>query len=503
MRRIYFILSLFVFAVMSSSAQSTQTKHYKMFGPGVFITVDRGAMFQGSGSVDGFQRYIGKRFVYTGELWKQLHCRSFHVECTITSTGQVIDVSVKMPAADANGNMVDAPQAVTDQISILCREMPKWIPAVVKGRNVSSRFFTTISVVDELQDVESYGNRRYTALPYNLVSIVTEKRKIVEDRVYNDGAEISNIKAKLNQLENVMDIVPEYARTSSGYVRMLVSIGKYSEAYNFVRDAANLYKKGNDWNEKYEPSIFVSFPHKGGYEGKTEVWMQLLKTAVAIEANLAQDTLDRVFSDAQYLVNVKIANHDIENVNMRIMNSGDYTSYWQLMQEKYSLAMHNTGSLAPDEIAALDHEQVSERSMAMIDRFIKDGRISNARIVQITNELKELRHKRPAIPNIKENTVRMYAVNALLEYLYGGTAAQDKYLLSAIAADGQIYAKEIEALRATIAKAALTDADRTAVVRCIAAYAPIKGTDNAKAFYELRKRVYAAYPIEWLSKCDI
>lgn len=185
------------------------------------------------------------------------------------------------------------------------------------------------------------------------------------------------------------------------------------------------------------------------------------------------------------------------------MNSGDYTSYWQLMQEKYSLAMHNTGSLAPDEIAALDHEQVSERSMAMIDRFIKDGRISNARIVQITNELKELRHKRPAIPNIKENTVRMYAVNALLEYLYGGTAAQDKYLLSAIAADGQIYAKEIEALRATIAKAALTDADRTAVVRCIAAYAPIKGTDNAKAFYELRKRVYAAYPIEWLSKCDI
>ena len=153
MRRIYFILSLFVFAVMSSSAQSTQTKHYKMFGPGVFITVDRGAMFQGSGSVDGFQRYIGKRFVYTGELWKQLHCRSFHVECTITSTGQVIDVSVKMPAADANGNMVDAPQAVTDQINILCREMPKWIPAVVKGRNVSSRFFTTISVVDELEDV--------------------------------------------------------------------------------------------------------------------------------------------------------------------------------------------------------------------------------------------------------------------------------------------------------------------------------------------------------------
>lgn len=132
-----------------------------MFGPGVFITVDRGAMFQGSGSVDGFQRYIGKRFVYTGELWKQLHCRSFHVECTITSTGQVIDVSVKMPAADANGNMVDAPQAVTDQINILCREMPKWIPAVVKGRNVSSRFFTTISVVDELQDVESYGNDEF------------------------------------------------------------------------------------------------------------------------------------------------------------------------------------------------------------------------------------------------------------------------------------------------------------------------------------------------------
>ena len=27
--------------------------------------------------------------------------------------------------------------------------------------------------------------------------------------------------------------------------------------------------------------------------------------------------------------------------------------------------------------------------------------------------------------------------------------------------------------------------------------------DDALAFYALRKRVYAAYPIEWLGKCDI
>lgn len=499
----YLLLTVAACFAMCAVAQEKQTKFYKLYGPGVFINVDRPAMFLHGGTTEGFQRYVGNNFVYSKELWKRLHSPRFRVDCTITRTGKVTDVSVKIPVGNASlldAPMVDAPQEVTDQIVSLCEDMPSWVPAVVRKQEVSSRFSTVVHVVDMLAS-ERFSNS-HTMLPFSFSSWLRKMRSVAADKTYKDGMPRLAAGKKIERLAEIADVAPEYARTSSAYSRLLAAIGRGSDAYRHLTVATARYADNNWWPRDDVQSAY-SYLHSGGYEGKTEVWLHLLMSAIACDAALPADSVEHIVGRTRSLVCEKIANHDIVNFDWTDMESGDDTRYRRLMQEKFGLAINSRGSLAPDEIAALEHEQVSEYSMGMIDKYVEQGKINNARIVQITHELEELRHKKQDIPNLAANTVRMYAVNALLEYLYGGTAAQDRYLRSAIEGDGKPYAKELEALRSAIASAALTDADRKAVARCIAAFAPIKGVDDAKAFYALRKRVWAAYPIAWLGKCDI
>ena len=47
------------------------------------------------------------------------------------------------------------------------------------------------------------------------------------------------------------------------------------------------------------------------------------------------------------------------------------------------------------------------------------------------------------------------------------------------------------------------DSSADVVVDDSAVFHRMGSRDDALAFYALRKRVYAAYPIEWLGKCDI
>lgn len=47
------------------------------------------------------------------------------------------------------------------------------------------------------------------------------------------------------------------------------------------------------------------------------------------------------------------------------------------------------------------------------------------------------------------------------------------------------------------------DSNSYVVVDESAVFHRMGSRDDALAFYALRKRVYAAYPIEWLGKCDI
>lgn len=506
MKHLLLILAACAGIAMCATAQEKQEKFYKLYGPGIFVNVDRSAMFPRGTMAEGFQYNVGRNFVYSKELWKQLRCRRFRIDCTVTRSGLVTDVSVWIPNDKPGEAAVAAPQEVTDQISLLCDDLPRLVPAMVQRNDVSSRYSTTVSVADTYGTMPS--GRRHTGLPYSFAPWIRKMRAVAADKTYKGGMPRLAAGKKIERLAEIADVVPEYARTSSAYARLLAAVGRRADAYRHTAVAAARYADINWWANKGDSAVF-NFSHSWGYEGKTEVWLHVLQTAIAYDADMPADTIAHASDEARSLVDRKISNHDIVNISVSNIGGGDYTRYRRLMDEKFSIAMGSRGSIASDEKAALDHEQVSGRSMAMIDRYISEGKITSARIMQINHELEEIENRVSEqmtvdeIPGIAVNTAHMYAVNALLEYLRAGTAAQDRYLRSAIEGAGKPYAKELEAVRAAIACAALTDADRKAVARCIAAYAPIKGVDDAKRFYELRKRVWAAYPMEWLGRCDI
>ena len=485
MRLLFLFLSLYT---LTASAQ----KEYKVYSndSSAYVVVDESAVFHRMGGRDdALSDYVNKRLDFPKEAWKECKDICLPVVLTIRHDGRVSDVGIP-----SGVNSV-----LAERLKSILMDMPSWKPAQIKGQPVNSVFSTDIYLVEN--EITS-SVRNPTGLPFSFLPWVKKMNRKAENKTYAAGLSHDDVCNMLSDLAEIVDVVPSNAKTSSAFLRLLVGIGNYGQAVALADSVVGAYRLNNTWDET-DPQAYDGAVGRAGYEGRTEIWLRVLNALAVMESSLPADSLFNAMSEATLAVDKKIYNHDIVNVSRRRPYLRSYALESSLMQEKCDIVMRNPEKLASDEIAAIDHEQMLGPRVALIDKYISEGKISNARVIQITNELKGLHDRTSVIPNIKENTVRMYAVNALLEYLYGGTAAQDRYLLSVISGDGKTYAKELEALRATIAKAALTDADRKAVARCIAAYAPVKGVDDAKAFYELRKRVYAAYPIEWLGKCDI
>lgn len=482
----------FVFILMSFALHALAQKEYTVDkrDSSAYVVVDKKAEFHYmSRDEDVISSYVNKRLDFPKEAWKECKDMNLPITITIRYDGKVSNVDI---SSDVNATLAE-------RVKAILYGMPLWDPALIKGHPVTSVFGEDIYLLDD-------GNTTYTenptGLPFSFLPWVKKMNKKAEEVNRPDGMSSDEAGERIALLAEIADVVPENAKTSASYMRLLYSVGKCREAIVCADSVVNAYTRKNSWDEN-DPEAFDSGMMRFGYEGRTEIWLRVLKALFVTTSVETQDSVYHSVSQACLAVDKKIYNHDIVNFNSSKAASGDITRMRRLMQEKCDIVLRNPEKLLSDEVEALRHERMLGPMVAMVDKYVREGKISNARVIQITHELEELKHKKPNIPDITANTVRMYAVNALLEYLYSGTAAQDRYLRSAMVGDGKPYAKELEALRSAIASAALTDADRKAVARCIAAFSPIKGVDDAKAFYALRKRVWAAYPIAWLGKCDI
>lgn len=244
-----------------------------------------------------------------------------------------------------------------------------------------------------------------------------------------------------------------------------------------------------------------------GYVGKTELWLRLVAAAVRSVAGQPVDSVRDALEEVKEHSDMKIYNHDIVTYNRlgrdaRIHDDGDDEKVRVLMQEKADIVHGNPERLSAAEIAEIEHENILRARMTVIDKYIMQGKISNARVLQISGEISNIENKPPHIPGVVPNTARLYALNALVAYLMDGVEAQQKCFKAAEIEESRSVRQEVKNWQKKVVAAGLADGDRVCALRCLACCAPMQGEGDeaVRRFYDVQRKLYAAYPIEWLKE---
>ena len=486
----------FVLLLLLAFVMPAESQKYEVDSAGLFLRAEQWPVMVGGDDVAG--RFIRRNVRYPVEAWREAQITEVAFKFIVTDKGEIRNVRLMGEER--------IPSALRSELLRVAQSMPKWKPGYVGGRAVNTWRSLRCDLIDGMGRFED-GTFFY---PPCFKKWLLPAIKQAADKTYAHGMSKAEEDKKMAVLAHAYGIVPDCAATSAAYARLLAGSGRGAEAVAALDSSISRYSLKNRWDEDDVEAIYDRNPQRMGYVGKTELWLRLLRVVIADAGGLQRgDSLLGAYADVAKHIGMKIRNHDIAPMksleNRERFSTADEQRLHQLMQEKAMLVHNNPERLSPDEIADVEREQTLGGRMAVIDKYIGQGKISNARVVQITGEIADIENKPPQIAGIAENTARLYAVAALLAYLHDGTTAQHEYLQQVM----RSATKEMQSLvyqwQKRISDAGLTDADRADVVRCLACYAPRQGesADSIKRFYELRKRVWAVYPMEWLSKCDI
>lgn len=483
-----FSFLLFVPAVAQSYKVDPNT-------PGVFLYAEQFPFMVGGD--EAAERYIRNNVKYPLDVWKATHRKEFSVTFLVTSNGEIKNVHI------AN-TMKNYPEQLAKEVIRVVSGMPKWKPGFVKGRAVNSWRNIGGYLVDGM-DIYDVGSLCY---PPSVKRWLAPKLKEAKDkRHYAGGMSQEEAERKCKVLAEAYEVAPDHPVIASAYTRVLMALGRKEEAVVTIDSCIARYVAKNDWDE-YDPNyIFSSEPRRMGYVGKTELWLRLVAAAARSVAGQPVDSVRDALEDVKEHSDMKIYNHDIVTYNRlgrdaRIHDDGDDEKVRVLMQEKADIVHGNPERLSAAEIAEIEHENILRARMAVIDKYIMQGKISNARVLQISGEISNIENKPPHIPGVVPNTARLYALNALVAYLMDGVEAQQKCFKAAEIEESRSVRQEVKNWQKKVVAAGLADGDRVCALRCLACCAPMQGEGDeaVRRFYDVQRKLYAAYPIEWLKE---
>ena len=402
--------------------------------------------------------------------------------------------------------------------------MPRWKPATKDGKPVDVGYnlsSATLALYDQLG----------TELPFHIVSAMKGlKRYTDENKRYDGGLDAEDLGEVTAKAAYIAGMAPENVELVSPLTRLLAAQGDMNRAMAMADTCARIYH-AKDYNMEVDTTsvtmddveketdertqlykfltyYFTRNQAEGrmlkAYDGKDDMHAALTYAWICDAADDGQRA-DSAYRHALEVIDGRIVEQDVRMPSKYQENE----KYLNLMKEKLALTMNpRTGGVQLLESDRHDIEETHtyQDAMRVIDRKIKEGKISNARILQITKQLSEIRRSMND-HRMGKDSLNLYGLRALTLYLSQGMDAQLQYMDSLSGQSKELkeyFGKMSENMREH--KAELSN--RTAVIRSLACFAPINEEGDSKEekkrraneFYRYRDAVKEVYPLEWLWK---
>ena len=403
--------------------------------------------------------------------------------------------------------------------------MPRWKPATKDGKPVDVGYnlsSATLALYDQLG----------TELPFHIVSAMKGlKRYTDENKRYDSGLDAEDLGEVTAKAAYIAGMAPENVELVSPLTRLLAAQGDMNRAmamadtcariyhakdYDITADTMSITKDDIDKETDKRTQLYKALSYyftreekegriiKGGYDGKDDMHAALTYAWIC-DAAVGGQRADSAYRHVLEVIDGRIEHQDVR-IPARYRENGEYKN---LMKEKLALVMKpGTGGV---DLREEDRHEIMESynyndAMRVIDRKIKEGKINNARILQITKQLSEIRRSMND-HRMGKDSLNLYGLRALTLYLHQGMDAQRRYMDS-VSGQSKELKEYFGKMSKNMQKHEAELSDRAAVLHCLACFAPINEEGDskeekkrrAKEFYRYRDAVKEVYPLEWLWK---
>ena len=451
----------------------------------IYTKADENPLFPGGSA--GFSRFMRENYVCPREVYKVQTVKG----------KEPLRFVVRKDGVACGLQQGDMPDVLYKEWLRLFHLMPRWMPAKVNGRPVdmACEFYVHMSETSD------------SGLPYHLDPIWKDVRKEVEyGTVYKKGMERAEADSLIAKLSSIASYEPGHVGSSTALAGLLASEGQVYKSVLVAKACAESYHKDVEntlMDLKFDKSMAALFVGNG-FDCRDDLRASLSYLSACEYAG--DDTLVRkAYAFVSDVINLVM---DFKYIDKKATWSNE--EYRRLMREKIYIALHERNTSVNLDDA--DRKEIMEgRTLIgmtrVIDKEIAQGNISNARILQITKELKELEKRAIFRDSMGKDSLNLYGQRALTLYLSQGMDAQRQYMDS-LSGQSKELKKYFSKMSENIRKHEAELSDRAAVIRSLACFAPINEEGDskeekkrrAKEFYKYRDAVAAVYPLEWLWK---
>ena len=375
---------------------------------------------------------------------------------------------------DEQGKIIE-PALVSKEPSAICNEalrvlkrLKSWSPGKKDGKPVKVRYGVSFPILDA-------QNRSY---PFGYQKRLAAVRKFLdESKVYRNGISNEYLLEAIEKTKDLRDRFPLNIQVSVKLAKLLSTLGRYQEAAEQLQSDIELYQR-----------IKYTQYKKDIYRAQDEL------EAVSLAAMLNElNHGEEVDETYQNVIDAQLSDNDLVKPELR--NDPNFLRQEStLMYEKAGLVLRNPEQLNSMEVAAIDHEKDILRKMGLIDKGIAAGKISNARVIQITKELQDLRKDVVKLSDEKQ-MLGYLKQKLLLVWLSQGYDAKKNYLQSLL--DSNDLSKTIKSsvsrLMADDRRLGADKVSHTELLRTFVSVAPVQSGNRkddkalADRFYQVKK----------------
>lgn len=459
----------------------------------VYAKVDENPKYPGG--MDALNEYMRENFVYPIEAWTDTVYKSPPniVYCVVRKDGVAVPVDNMMP---------NLHPLYKKELHRVFRGMRRWEPALIAGQPVDV-MFNLFMLFSGKNGVPAYMED-YVEKTVRLAGKLSGNPP--------DAIETADADTVISRLTPVFSIWkgcynPEVFVTLAS---VHASKGEYADAAKVLERGLEKYH-GRGFNDRSESTeVMLRRSLRGGlfdldnYDPRKELYAAILRGAcLDLDGRAAE--ADSAYTHALWLADVFI----VENgLSPNELDDADWRGIADKMREQAAIVSYSRSpsiQLNPDERFDIEREQMLVPRVERINEKVDEGKISNARVVQIRNTIDGMLSEKQR-KEFKRNQRKFEPVKALIIRLRDGSDAETAYLESFINDSGTDRKLRSTLQNTLTAAEALDKYSKENLMRSLAEYAPLNNparsdSENREAaveFNSCRDALRKVYPLEWL-----
>jgi len=428
----------------------------------------------------GIQRLFEQKFQYPEEAWKSAKVKQTEVSFLVRRDGTIVGVETDEALHPA----------LADELKRVLPQMPKWFPAYLNGQRIDARVGLVINIVDPK-----------TGMPYHLQTAIKSLERYTAHPHATEAMTPQQLETALSDLRVINEAYDEYKPTAITTAKLYASLGKKEEAVKFIDHASREYALLDPGRQNEQMPILSYRP---GYTGKNDVALQLQR-AIEYDYFGRASSARRDYDATLALAARKIAHGDIGQPDLEKEKQDEQWLRIEELMDKmfYRLTFINDRQLTDDDrIRLTTVQRTPQNIIPVIEDIIGQGRIKDVKVIQQKEQIKQLANEQAHGKVSSEDVGNLYATQALIVCLRDGYQAAHDYVTKVLEKGGLANGGK-KALKKVLKKMNANAAglsNRDMLVRVMATYAPLSGSDDCDDYYRTAAALADTFPVDWLNK---